>query len=165
MVCSRGTGGTLKRKWVNWEEGVCGCKAGRWVRCFSLSSRLWEAPPPRAGPLGQWSFLPKAARPWLREHLQPSCLAGASSPQGLRPRFCHRAGGQAGPASPLWPARVQGRLTGAVNGGPQELPSVCIRPTEPAATAAPASRCHCRPSGGPGAQDQAALCQPRRVCF
>ena len=104
--------------------------------------------------------LPKAMRPWLCDHLRPSCLAGAPSSQGLRPRFCHRAGGQAGPASPLWPARVQGRLTGAVNGGSQELPSGCIRPTEPAATAAPASRCHCSPSGGPGAQDQAALCQP-----
>lgn len=50
-----------------------------------MVARLWETQPPRAGfprPL----VLPssKAARPGLCKHLQPSCLAGAPLPQGLR---------------------------------------------------------------------------------
>ena len=72
MIGSRVTGRALKRKWVNWGEGVCGCEA-----VGDPAPESWS--PQTPGP-----SLLKAARPRPREHLQLSCLAGAPSPQGLR---------------------------------------------------------------------------------
>lgn len=139
MIGSRVTGRALKRKWVNRGEGVCGCEA-----VGDPAPESWS--PQTPGP-----SLLKAARPWLHEHLQLSCLGGAPSPQGLRALMLSQGRDSGGLGLPS-----------AASEGPREAPwgnkTVALRRfreghmqlTQPAATAASASRCHCCPSGGPG---------------